>query len=55
MQSGIYFPLFLVLVTAARSYTIFYLSADLQNPAMFKVRKPLSPTAQRAGWIGFQR
>ena len=53
MLSGIYFPLFLVLVTAELSYAIYYLSADLQNPAMFKVRKPLSTTARRAGCTGF--
>ena len=36
-----------------RSYAIYYLSADLQTPAMFKPRKPLSATARRAGWTGF--
>ncbi|WP_114185706.1 DpnI domain-containing protein [Microvirga aerophila] len=34
-------------------YAIYYLSEDLQHPEMFKVRKPLSPTARRAGWQGF--
>lgn len=54
MQSGIYFPLFLVLATAGRaSHAIYYLSADLQRPEMFKKRNPLSPTARRAGWTGF--
>lgn len=54
MQAGIYFPLFLVLATNdLASYSIFYLSADLQRPEMFKPRKPLSETARRAGWTGF--
>jgi hypothetical protein len=54
MDAGIYFPLFLVLATAAEaSYAIYYLSADLQRPEMFKPRKPLSATARRAGWTGF--
>jgi hypothetical protein len=53
MQSSIYFPLFLVLVDDAWGYSIFYLAADLQTPAMFKMRKPLSETARRAGWQGF--
>lgn len=47
-------PLFLVLVApGATSYAIYYLSADLQEPAMFKPRNPLSATARRAGWQGF--
>jgi hypothetical protein len=53
MESAIYFPLFLVLVGPEKSYSIFYLSADLQVPSMFKPRTPLSPTARRAGWRGF--
>lgn len=53
MEAAIYFPLFLVLVNAAREYSIFYLAADLQEPNMFKPRKPLSGTARRAGWQGF--
>ncbi|MCK1677750.1 DpnI domain-containing protein [Bradyrhizobium sp. 150] len=52
MAAAIYFPLFLVLV-AGKQYSIFYLSADLQVPEMFKARKPLSVTARRAGWRGF--
>ncbi|MET4041853.1 hypothetical protein ABIC03_003544 [Bradyrhizobium sp. RT6a] len=52
MESAIYFPLFLVLV-ADKKHSIFYLSADLQKPDMFKPRKPLSKKAQRAGWQGF--
>ena len=47
-------PLFLVLVRPDRSeHAIYYLSADLQRPEMFKPRKPLSETARRAGWQGF--
>ena len=48
MEAGIYFPLFLVLVTADRaSYAIYYLPADLQRPEMFKARNPLQVTARR--------
>ncbi len=46
------FPLFLVLV-AGRKHAIYYLPADLQNPGVFKPRKPLSENARRAGWRGF--
>jgi hypothetical protein len=54
MASAIYFPLFLVLTVSDRSdYSIFYLSADLQEPSMFQPRSPLSTKARRAGWQGF--
>jgi hypothetical protein len=54
MEAAIYFPLFLVLVEKlSRNYAIFYLSADLQNPTMFRPRSPLPATARRAGWQGF--
>jgi len=54
MEAAIYFPLFLVLVgPSGTKYSIFYLSADLQEPVMFQSRKPLSPKARRAGWQGF--
>lgn len=54
MDAAIYFPLFLVLVApGTKNYSIFYLSADLQQPDMFQARSPLSPTARRAGWQGF--
>ena len=54
MEAGIYFPLFLVLVTSdQRQYAIHYLSADLQRPDIFEPRTPLSATARRAGWQGF--
>jgi type II restriction enzyme len=54
MEAGIYFPLFLVLVARERGrFSIHYLSADLQTPALFLERKPLSETARRAGWQGF--
>ena len=52
MKAAIYFPLFLVLV-AGRRHSIFYLSADLQEAAMFRARKPLSEYARRAHWQGF--
>lgn len=54
MEAGIYFPLYLVLVTEDRkSCAIYYLSADLQPPELFTPRKPLGPQARRAGWCGF--
>jgi hypothetical protein len=54
MAANVYFPLFLVLVApGAASYAIYYLSADLQEPKMFKPRNKLSETAKRAGWQGF--
>lgn len=54
MDAGIYFPLFLVLVTPARDrFSIHYLSADLQTVDLFEERKPLSVNARRAGWQGF--
>lgn len=55
MEAGIYFPLFLVLVAQGPGrFSIHYLSADLQTPDMFLERNPLSETARRAGWQGFQ-
>jgi hypothetical protein len=54
MDAAIYFPLYLVLATAnLKQYAIYYLSADLQPPELFIERKPLSETAKRAGWKGF--
>ena len=54
MDAGIYFPLFLVLVSGdRRARSIFYRAADLQGREMFKPRKPLSSSARRAGWQGF--
>jgi hypothetical protein len=52
MDAGIYFPLFLVLVCGHNS-AVYYLSADVQKPEMFKPRKPLGAKAHRAGWQGF--
>ena len=52
MDSGIYFPLFLVL-KAEKEHAIYYLPVDFQSPALFEARKPLSPAAKRAGWQGF--
>ncbi len=54
MDAGIYFPLFIVLVASSRSYSIFYLSADLQPAKMFRPRKKLSADAKRAGWQGVE-
>ena len=53
MNAGIYFPLFIVLVHL-QSSAIYYLAADLQIPDMFVPRKPLGPTARKAGWLGFR-
>jgi type II restriction enzyme len=54
MAAAIYFPLYLVLkARSSENHSIFYLSADLQEPAMFLARKPLSSTARRPGWQGF--
>ncbi len=52
MAAGIYFPLYLVLVSG-KKYSIFYLPADFQQPDLFVARKPLSENARRAGWQGF--
>jgi hypothetical protein len=54
MDSGIYFPLFIVAVAKVGKRTaIYYLSADLQDGSIFEARNPLSATARRAGWQGF--
>ena len=54
MEAAIYFPLYLVLKEAlSLRHSIFYLSADLQEPDMFLPRAPLSTSAMRAGWQGF--
>nr|WP_297323428.1 DpnI domain-containing protein [uncultured Bartonella sp.] len=53
MDAAIYFPLFIVLINDLDAYSIYCLSADLQNREMFKPRKPLSATARRAGSQGF--
>ena len=52
MDSGIYFPLFIVLKND-KKFSIFYLSADLQEEKMFLKRNKLSKDAKRAGWQGF--
>src|SRR5438132_11919100 len=56
MDSGIYYPLFLVLVTGKnqREYACYYLAPDLQSVELFSARRPLSQTARRAGWQGFR-
>jgi type II restriction enzyme len=53
MESSIYFPLFLVLISGTDT-AIYYLSADMQSRDMFVPRKPLSEMARRAGWRGFR-
>jgi len=55
MEAGIFFPLFIVLVSPDRkSKAIYYLPADLQQPEMFQKRNPLAEGARRAGWTGYQ-
>lgn len=55
MVAGIFFPLFLVVVSPdRRRRAIYYLPADLQSPEMFQQRAPLKLTARRAGWIGYK-
>lgn len=55
MAAGIYFPLFIVVVSVdGKNPAIYYLPADLQVPAMFQRRNPLGPNARRAGWTGYQ-
>ena len=51
-NSGIYFPLFIVLVNE-KKYLIYYLPIDYQDKEIFIKRKPLSKNAKRAGWQGF--
>lgn len=52
--SADYFPLYIVaFAKEGKSKAIYYLSADLQEPEIFEPRKPLSATAKRAGWQGF--
>jgi Dam-replacing family len=54
MTAGIYFPLFIVVVSPDRKrHAIYYLPADLQQPTMFQQRNPLRETARRAGWVGY--
>jgi hypothetical protein len=54
MQSGIFFPLFIVLVSPdSKKRAIYYLPSDLQQPEMFQKRNPLGPNARRAGWTGY--
>ncbi len=54
MESAIYFPLYIVtLGKGTKAFAIYYLSADLQEPAIFEPRAPLTATAKRAGWQGF--
>ena len=54
MEASIYFPLYLVLVESTRNYAIYYLPRELQTREMFIPRNPLSSTAKRAGWQGYE-
>jgi len=53
MDSGIYFPLYLVLEDTKKNHAVYYLPADFQDEGLFIARKPLSEKAKRAGWQGF--
>ncbi len=53
MDSGIYFPLFIVAYKDKKNIAIYFLPSDLQTSQMFLPRKPLSKSARRAGWQGF--
>jgi type II restriction enzyme len=53
MNSGIYYPLFLVLVADPKHFACYYVASDLQPPEIFSPRKPLSASARRSGWQGF--
>lgn len=55
MEAGIYFSLYIVLLEKSnpKNYTIHFLPAELQEPEMFVSRNPLSETAKRKGWQGF--
>ena len=48
MDSGIYFPLFVVLKNE-KKYSVFYLPADLQTDDMFIKRKPLFARSKKGG------
>lgn len=52
LDSGIYFPVFVVLMGSTRHYSDFFLPADLHSADMFVPRSPLSPTDRWAGWQG---
>ena len=54
MDASIYFPLYLVLVESSRNFAIYFLPKELQTREMFVPRKPLSSTAKRAGWQGYE-
>lgn len=53
MNSGIFFPLYLVLVNSKGKKRIYYLPKEAQTKEIFIKRKPLSENARRAGWTGF--
>lgn len=55
MDSGIFISLYLVAVNAndPKKVAVYFLPAELQVPAMFVERTPLSATARRTGWTGY--
>ena len=53
MNSGIFFPLYIVAKGPKSNIAVYYLPKDLQTVKMFVPRNPLSDKAKRAGWQGF--
>jgi type II restriction enzyme len=56
IMAGIYQPLFVVgFGQAGKLVRIDYVPSHILSatPAVFEPRNPLSPTARRAGWVGF--
>lgn len=52
MKAGVYFPLFFV-ARGPRRVAVYSLPTELQLPALFRKRRPLSARAKRSGWQGF--
>jgi hypothetical protein len=56
LNVGVYFSLFVVLVSKRgrkKEHSVYFLPAELQERNLYQPRNPLSPTAKRAGWQGF--
>lgn len=53
IDAGIYFPLFLILVSPQMTIQIYYLPVEFQHKGIFVPRKPLGNSARRSGWQGF--
>ena len=54
MDAAIYFPLYIVALTAdAKHHAIYYLSADLQDETIFEARKPIIRTSELSSGRAF--